>query len=535
VKKYIQSLGRTGLFAGLALLLGALGVIASRMNQPTVPPPAPKLYDVPVATADLQVGRLIAKSDFYVQKLTAEQKKAAGFKDAHFSLGKDLIGRIVRTPIPKNKYFTLDSLYPDGTGPSISEKLRPGMRAVMIPVDAASITNLTTPDSYVDVLFRPSTTPPSDGKFTLTGGRILERAQVLAVDQKWYAQTLPALQQSSHGGGGVTLAVTPEQAEMLKSLEPLGKFSLTAAPDAGPAPSGAIPDAERMKQILGLNDPVPVPEPVLIPTMELVRGGVITRVPLDSPIATSTPWGPDPYFLPIPGDVPMDLYPIPAGPQPFYSPAPISGQMAPSQPASDQPGTAQPVPQPIPQPTPVPTPPAPNPTLLNDPIPPRPTSSRNYGGKVRVSTLPSTGPVASRSGAPVPRKSPGQMVKQPTQVASARTGAPAAPRMAPISRASVAPTATASRTAVPAVTASRTAAPAVAGRPAANVTAVRHVGGTAPAQKAVTAQPAAPANRRTQPSIPRGQQPQVSAVWMRPAADPRIVRASTAFKSSPRR
>ncbi|MEI8381806.1 MAG: Flp pilus assembly protein CpaB [Planctomycetota bacterium] len=523
MKKYIQSLGRTGLFACLALLLGALGVIASRMNQPTPPPPVPKLYDVPVATADLQVGRLIAKSDFYVQKLTAEQKKAAGFKDAHYSLGKDLTGRIVRTPIRKNQYFPLDSLYPDGTGPSISEKLRPGMRAVMIPVDAASITNLTTPDSYVDVLFRPATTPPSDGKFTLTGGRILERAQVLAVNQKWYAQTLPALQQDSHGGGGVTLAVTPEQAEMLKSLEPLGKFSLIAAPDAGAAPSGAIPDAERMKQILGLNDPSPPPEPVLIPTMELVRGGVITRVPLDSPIATSIPG--DPYFIPAPGDVPMDLYPIPAGPQPYFYPEPVSGQMAPAQPAPGQPAAPQPVPQPTPVPMPA-NPPAPSPNLLNDPIPPRPMSSRNYGGKVRVSNVPSAGPVAARGVAPVPRKAPLSMVKQPTQVASARPGTSAAPRMTPVSRATAASTATASRA----------AAPAAPSRPAANVTAVRHVGGAVPAQKAATGQPPAPVvNRRTQPTVPRGPQPQVSAVWMRPATDPRIVRASAAFKSTPRR
>lgn len=510
MKKYIQSLGRTGLFACLALLLGALGVIASRMNQPTPPPPVPKLYDVPVATADLQVGRLIAKSDFYVQKLTAEQKKAAGFKDAHYSLGKDLTGRIVRTPIRKNQYFPLDSLYPDGTGPSISEKLLPGMRAVMIPVDVASITNLTTPDSYVDVLFRPATTPPSDGKFTLTGGRILERAQVLAVNQKWYAQTLPALQQDSHGGGGVTLAVTPEQAEMLKSLEPLGKFSLIAAPDAGAASSGAIPDAERMKQILGLNDPSPPPEPVLIPTMELVRGGVITRVPLDSPIATSIPG--DPYY-------------IPAGPQPYFYPEPVHGQMAPAQPAPGQPAAPQPVPQPTTVPMPA-SPPAPSPNLLNDPIPPPPMSSRNYGGKVRVSNVPNTGPVASKGGAPAPRKSPTPMVKQPTHVASARTGTSAAPRPAPVSRAPVASTATASRA----------AAPSVPARPAANITAVRHVGGAVPVKKAVTGQPPAPVvNRRTQPSVPRGPQPQVSAVWMRPATDPRIVRASAAFKSTPRR
>ena len=525
MKKYIQSLGRTGLFAGLALLLGALGVIASRMNQPTVPTPVPKFYDVPVATADLQVGRLIAKSDFYVLKLTAEQKKASGFKDAHFSLGKDLIGRIVRTPIPKNQYFTLDSLYPEGTGPSISEKLRPGMRAVMIPVDAASITNLTTPDSFVDVLFRPATTPQSDGKVTLAGGRILERAQVLAVNQKWYAQTLPAIQQDSPGASGVTLAVTPEQAEMLKSLEPLGKFSLIAAPDAGPAPSGAIPDAERMKQILGLNDPIPPPEPVLIPTMELVRGGVITRVPLDSPIATSIPG--DPYFMPAPGDVPMDLYPSPAGPQPYFYPEPLSGQMPPTQPATGQPAAPQPVPQPTPIPIPA-NPPTPNPNLLNDPIPPRPMSSRNYGGKVRVSNVPSAGPVAARGVAPVPRKAPLPMVKQPTQVASARQGTSAAAQVVPVSRPSVASTATTSRTAPPAVT----------GRPTAKVTAVRHVGGAAPAQKAIPAQPPAPVvNRRTQPSLPKngGPQPQVSAVWMRPPADPRIVRASTAFKSAPRR
>lgn len=526
MKKYIQSLGRTGLFAGLALLLGVLGVIASRLNQPTVVPPPPKLFDVPVATTDLQAGRLIAKSDFYVKKLTLDQMKAAGFKEAYFSVGKDLIDRIVRTPIRKNQYFTMDSLYPEGTGPSISEKLRPGMRAVMIPVDAASITNLTTPDSFVDVLFRPTVTPQSDGRFTLAGGRILERAEVLAVNQKWYAQTLPALQQDSHVGAGVTLSVSPEQAEMLKSLEPLGRFSLIAAPDAGPAPSGEVPDAERMKRILGLNDPLP--EPVVVPMIELVRGGVISRVPLDSPIAASTPWDWDSYLVPSAGDIPMDPSSVPANQEPPDYPDPIHGPTM-SQP--DPQPTTSPVPLPDPQRAPSGTPSTPvppSPTLLDKPIPPQPQSSRRFDGRVRVSKTPSAGPVASKSGSATPRKFFTKSSNQPQQIASTRAVAPAASRLA-----------TVSITAVPSVSStSRTTTSAVASQPAANVPTIRHASG-ANASHTLASAPSSGAavnpQTRNAPLTRSGSKSQVSASWMRPAAGQRVLRASNAFKSVTRR
>jgi len=504
MKTYIQSLGRTGLFAGFALLLGGLGIVASRMNQPAVPVPVPILYDVPVAIVDLQVGRLITKSDFYVQKFTMEQKKAAGFKNPHYSQGKDLTGRIVRTPILKNEYFTMDSLYPEGTGPSISEKLRPGMRAVMIPVNAASITELTTPDSFVDVLFRPAASPALVGGVTLAGGRILECTQVLAVNLKWYSQTLPAIQQGQAAGAGVTLSVTPEQAEMLKSLEPLGTFSLTAAPDAGTAPTGEIPSPERMKKILGLNDPPP--EVIIAPTMEIVRGGGISRIPLDSQIGVSIPSGADSSLIPSLEGVPLDLLPVPPGPEQFYFPDSASNQ--PARGRSDRLRMLV-----------APTRTASKPTVFKAPIPSHPTSSRNFGGKAYVSTFPSAGRVASKVGTSAPRKLPTPIVNQPKQVAFDRTGTSVGLR--PASGAT-----------------SHTVASGVLNKSATRVTPVQNVDVAVAAQKTVSARPPAPVvNRRTQTSSPRNgtPPPQVSAVWMRPAADQRSLAASSAFKSIRRR
>lgn len=336
--KSMTSIGQTTVFTVLALVLGALGVIAVKLNKPPAPPPpAPKVYDVLVAAADLMPGRTIAKSDFFIQKMTSDQKKEAGFTETHFSAGKDLIGRIVRQQIGKGHYFTLDCLYPEGTGPSISEKLKPGMRAVVVTVDPASVTNLTTPDSFVDVLFHPnnSAASPKPGNLPmLVGGRILESIEVMALDMNWYSQTLPAAKPDSGYGARVTLSVTSEQAEMLKSLESLGKFSLVAVPTSSSTANEAIPTPGRMKEILGIGDP-PLPEPPK-PQIEIVRGGQVTKYPLDSTIGplsdfmpyhpvpvTPTPIG-DPRFMPMPyGVVPPvpapDTMPVPPAPSPQSS------------------------------------------------------------------------------------------------------------------------------------------------------------------------------------------------------------------------
>jgi pilus assembly protein CpaB len=408
MKKYITSVGRTGVFTVLALLLGALGVIAVRMNQPPPPPPAPpKVFDVLVASTPLQPGRTITKSDFYLQKMTWEQKKTAGFTESHFSAGKDLIGRIVRQPLTKGHYFTLDCLYPEGTGPSISEKLKPGMRAVVIPVEPASVTNLTTPDSYVDVLFYPSSTAAGNAKVgaSLVGGRVLGKIQLLAVNQDWYAQSLPAAQHATPRGAAVTLAVTLQQAELLKSLESLGRFSLVAVTEAGqPTIPGEVPNPDRLKQILGWNDPPPALRPRVI---EVIRGGTMTQVALNSPIATSIPWGTDPIdlFQPMgPGPVPISIDPhYMQQPPPVQSPP----QFVPSPPSS-------PVPMPSNGPGPAPAI-SPVPSQFNVPVPPAPMSSRTTKVRPYATRLTLAGPVASAAKQAVPQNSVAQTAFRGTQ------------------------------------------------------------------------------------------------------------------------
>lgn len=349
---FLKSIGRTGIFTALALVLGGLGVVASRMNQAPPPPPAaPKLFDVPVASTDLQAGRTITKSDFFIQKMTVEQKKAAGFVDTHFSAGRDLIDRIVRQPRKKGQYFTLECLYPEGTGPSISEKLRPGMRAVVISVEPASVTNLTTPDSFVDVLFHPSSVNrgSSAGVTKLVGGRILERIEVMAVDLSWYSQTLAATKPDPGRGASVTLAVTVQQAEVLKSLESVGRFSLIAVPSSAPPADEPLPNPERMKQILGNGDPVP--PPLRLPQIEIVRGGVISKVVLDTTIRPSCAGGYN-WRTHLPGPVPMNVpsYPSDQIPQ-FDSP----GAPRPTQPYPAGPSfPPEPVPHVLPPPAPAP-------------------------------------------------------------------------------------------------------------------------------------------------------------------------------------
>src|SRR4029078_9322197 len=81
--------------------------------------------------------------------------------------------------------FLTASLYAEGTGPKLSDKLKPGMRAVTIPIDNVSACGVYTAEgSFVDVLFRARTRPAD----ALTGKReipattvtLLENVEVLA-------------------------------------------------------------------------------------------------------------------------------------------------------------------------------------------------------------------------------------------------------------------------------------------------------------------------------------------------------------------
>ena len=105
--------------------------------------------------------------------------------------------------------------------------IRPGMRAVSVPVDVVgSVNNLIGPNDNVDVIgtfrFPDLKGDAAIDTVTLT---ILQNVKVLAVGNRWGSQYNEP--QSQRGYSAVTLLVWPEEVEMLVFAAQKGRLSLS--------------------------------------------------------------------------------------------------------------------------------------------------------------------------------------------------------------------------------------------------------------------------------------------------------------------
>lgn len=145
----------------------------------------------------------------------------------------------------------LEEVLPLTKTPTIVEKLPPGMRAVTIPVKGTGLADGgAVPGSWVDVLFR-LTQLAGRKDYKETTFTVVERAEVLAVDQASGSDDSP------ERDARVTLAVTLAQAAKLKVIEGRGDLSLllrspketadqgkSLQPSAGAEVQAALKDAQ---------------------------------------------------------------------------------------------------------------------------------------------------------------------------------------------------------------------------------------------------------------------------------------------------
>jgi len=208
-----------GIFAILFGLVGAYGV-RQYLEQPEAEPVAKRVIQVPLASTNLPAGRQLTLGDIMLMPLTAEKLKQKNLPMEYMSNPQQIIGRTLREGVNKGEAFTTARLYPQGSGPTIAERLRPGYRAVTVVVEGTGlVSGLVGSGTMADVLFRsaPSRQPEIPEK-TVT---LLENVEVLAVGQN----TEPG-RKNSGDPKTVTLAVTPGQVHALKVAEGRGSFSL---------------------------------------------------------------------------------------------------------------------------------------------------------------------------------------------------------------------------------------------------------------------------------------------------------------------
>lgn len=261
-----------GIFAIMFGLTGAY-VVRRYMEKPPVAPvlpPAPRREVIPLASTDLVAGKVLALGDIMLVPMTQEQIQAKNLSGS-FTNAQMLVGRVLREPRKTGEGFFSTSLYPQGMRPNIGDNLKPGYRAVTVPIkqDLGSLSGLAQPGSAVDVLFRISRNaegqPIPETTFTLITG-----AEVVAVGANMVSGTAVTGNPTS-----VTLAVTPDQANKLKVVEGRGELSLVVRNST----DSALADAGQgltIDRVLGLPPKPIVPPPPAKPepfVTEIYRRG----------------------------------------------------------------------------------------------------------------------------------------------------------------------------------------------------------------------------------------------------------------------
>lgn len=323
------------IFAVLFGLVGAYALRAALTKPEADPPPPPKTVSVPIASVPIPAGRQIVMGDMVLVPMTGEEMRNRKYNLEQVMLGPDqIIGRILQVDMKPGEPFLTVNLYAEGTGPKLSDKLKPGMRAVTIPIDNLNaVGGSTVEGSFVDVLFRAKERPANFATDTppipATTVTLLENVEVLSVgriDVAGRGSNDNILDVRNNNGAGaaavpkgygtnyhgivanVTIAVTPDQANVLKAVLGQGDMSLSLrneapAPNKGAAvPTGVTPNKYTLESVLGIKGATPGG----LDKIEIFRGNSRQHV-----FYQNNKWSRDEVSL-IPGLAPTTPFPVPA-------------------------------------------------------------------------------------------------------------------------------------------------------------------------------------------------------------------------------
>ena len=215
------------LLAGSTAMLVRSWLVQQRTVEaeaaPMPPPPAQK--SVLVASGDLTPGQILKPTD-----LTWQVWHDGGINHAYIQKGaktiEEFTGWVARHPIGSGEPIIGSKIVAPGSRGFLAAVLRPGMRAVSVPVTATSgISGFVFPGDEVDILIThplPASGGRGEGVQRQASETVLHDVRVLAVDQKL----------ESKGGEATvahtaTLEVTPKQSEVIAVASEMGKLSLS--------------------------------------------------------------------------------------------------------------------------------------------------------------------------------------------------------------------------------------------------------------------------------------------------------------------
>jgi len=325
----------TILIAFFAILFGLVGAFILRKSlQPKEQGQVveakverrPAKLKVPLASRNLKAGTQITLDDVALFSLTRDEMKEHDIKRIFMSNPDQIIGKTLAVDLERGETFDTKNFYPPGMGPGIIDRLEPGQRAVTIDVSATNaLIGFAGAGQNVDVLFHfgeeprfynrfndrdrdlanrnaqgPWTpdhwgynAPTNVSDYDATHGAyqrrrignsfqsatvtLVQDATILALGQR-VAETADSSRLQSDERVHITLAVTPDSAELLRVAQGHGELSLTLR---GKGDNEVVKDRtpKTLDQIIPTKERgVAAPVQRTIRDLDIYRGKQRTRV-----------------------------------------------------------------------------------------------------------------------------------------------------------------------------------------------------------------------------------------------------------------
>ncbi len=246
--------GRTVILFLIALLLaGGTAILlrswlAQRAVQAAVPPPAAAQESILVARVPITLGQILKPTDIGWQPWPDKSINRA-YILAGTEPAKTFAGWVAREPFAAGEPIIRVKIVSPGDRGFLAAVLRPGMRAVSVPITATSgISGFVFPGDRVDILIThpiPDEAAGGSGNDVrhMAAETVLRDVRVIAIDQKLDSQSGQAVLAHT-----ATLEVTPKQSEIIAVASDIGKLSLSLRSlfaATGELPSGEKPPAEK--------------------------------------------------------------------------------------------------------------------------------------------------------------------------------------------------------------------------------------------------------------------------------------------------
>jgi pilus assembly protein CpaB len=255
----------------LALVTTAVvvGYLQTLQHRTAVGPSVP-MADVVVATRAIPTRHIVAAGDLKVVQIPASALHPRALHRAG-----DGANRVAVTEIFEGQQVISDMLAPADAGASLSYVVPKGMRAVTLAMsEVADVAGFVAPGDRVDIVGTVSTGGPETSRIFLQNVLVLAAAQ--QADQK------PG--QGPRVTTSVTVALTPDQVEVLTQIDNSGKVRLALRP-AGTSDQVETRGQTTLSALNWLAAPAPV---VAMPSLRPVS--VIVRVTAPAPSHSVEIW-----------------------------------------------------------------------------------------------------------------------------------------------------------------------------------------------------------------------------------------------------